>query len=78
MDTVKEDDGAILRESVEVKTRWQVIALNYIRRIMTYMNHNFHPLYTKEGPPPFYSEVGKAIKELKNEKVLVLMKLCLN
>ena len=79
IDTVKEDDGTILCESEEVKRRWQEYCTKLYQKNCDVDEPQLPPFVDpKEEPPPLYSEVEKAIKELKNGKALVWMRLWLN
>ena len=69
IDTVKEDDGTILCESEEVKRRWQEYCTKLCQKNCDIDEPQLPPsVDPKEEPPPLYSEVEKAIKELKNGK----------
>ena len=73
IDTVKEDDGTILCESEEVKRRWQEYCTKLYQKNCDVDEPQLPPFVDpKEEPPPLYSEVEKAIKELRVDLDVVL------
>ena len=69
IDTVKDDDGTILCESREVKRRWQDYCTKLYQKNCDIDGPQLPSFVDpKEEPPPLYSEVDKAVKELKNGK----------
>ena len=66
---MKEDDGTILCDSEEVTRRWREYCTKLYQKNCDIDEPQLPPFVDpKEEPPPLYSEVEKAIKELKNGK----------
>ncbi|XP_063593072.1 uncharacterized protein LOC134770132 [Penaeus indicus] len=68
IDTIKDENNKVLFEGEEVKSRWKQYCYELYKKndntsVRTALLHDTDEL--SEEPPPLYSEVEKAIKELK-------------
>ena len=66
MDTIKTEDGLVLCDGKEVKDRWNQYCSNLDHEDLT--TTLIRLTDSEDEPPPLLEEVGKAIKELKNDK----------
>ena len=69
IDTIKDENGKILGEAEEVKERWAHYSTDLYKKNPNIVvpQHTFL-VNDKEELPPLYSEVAKAINELKANK----------
>ena len=69
IDTIKDENGKILGEVEEVKERWAHYSTDlYKKNPNTVVPQHTFVVNDKEELPPLYSEVAKAINELKANK----------
>ena len=69
IDTVKDEDGTVLCENDEVKQRWKQYCCSPYKKSKAIIERALLPSCDNTAEPaPLYSEVEKAIGELKNNK----------